>query len=65
MERCRRAGQSIRKNLRSCCKKAHETGKPIRFWGAPDNAHAWNFFKKLGVDYINTDHIEELAGFLQ
>jgi alkaline phosphatase len=44
--------------------KAHDLGKPIRFWGAPDTINAWKQLEQLGVDYINTDHIDQLADFL-
>ena len=44
--------------------KAHTLHKKVRFWNAPDNANAWKTFEALGVDYINTDHISELASFL-
>lgn len=43
---------------------AHEIGKPFRFWGNPDNPSAWRSLAKLGVDYLNTDKIEELSDFL-
>ena len=43
--------------------KAHELGKEIRFWGAPDNITTWNTFYHLGVDYINTDHVAYCAKF--
>ena len=39
--------------------------KPVRFWDAPDNANAWKQLEQLGVEYINTDHIRELAAFFQ
>lgn len=44
--------------------KAHQVHKPVRFWNAPDTRDAWIEFEKLGIDYINTDHIRELADFL-
>lgn len=44
--------------------KAHKLGKKIRFWNAPDNPESWKFFIELGVDYINTDKIDELSEFL-
>ncbi|MBZ4187868.1 phosphatidylinositol-specific phospholipase C/glycerophosphodiester phosphodiesterase family protein [Niabella sp. 3A5MI-3] len=53
------------KALEAAIRHAHEAGKPIRFWGAPDNTVAWTYFKKLGTDYINTDKIPELARFLR
>ena len=43
------------KKLDSLVKLAHYYKKPFRFWGTPDNKIAWEVFKKLGVDYINTD----------
>jgi alkaline phosphatase len=39
-------------------------GKKIRFWNAPDNINSWNTFIIMRIDYINTDHIVELAEFL-
>jgi alkaline phosphatase len=46
-------------------KKAHQLGKPVRFWDAPDNKNAWKEFMFLQVDFINTDHIEDLKTFLE
>jgi len=43
----------------------HAHHKTVRFWDAPDTPEAWKQFLQLGVDYINTDHIAELANFLQ
>jgi alkaline phosphatase len=37
----------------------------IRFWDAPDNENAWKTLMNLKVDYINTDHIPQLAKFLK
>lgn len=42
---------------------AKKLNKPFRFWGCPDDVFAWEEFIKLGVDFINTDHIEQLAAF--
>jgi len=36
-------------------KKAHDYGKPFRFWACPDSKTAWKTFRDLGVDFINTD----------
>ncbi|HEX4372362.1 MAG TPA: phosphatidylinositol-specific phospholipase C/glycerophosphodiester phosphodiesterase family protein [Puia sp.] len=44
--------------------KAHRVHKPIRFWDAPDTINAWTELMRLHVDFINTDHINELADFL-
>ena len=43
----------------------HLINKKIRFWNSPDNSNAWNTFMMMGIDYINTDHIVELAEFLK
>ncbi len=46
-------------------KSAHAHGQKIRFWAAPDNPAAWEVFHMAGVDFINTDHLENLAKFLR
>ena len=51
--------------LTTMINKVHEMKKPIRFWASPDTPNAWEVFKHLGVDHINTDKIEELQAFLQ
>ena len=51
--------------LLSVIKKAHEMGKPFRFWATPDTEASWKLFMELGVDYINTDKVEALASFLK
>jgi alkaline phosphatase len=50
--------------LKQWIDKAHQSGKKIRFWNAPDDENSWKVFIQLGVDYINTDKIEELSKFL-
>lgn len=45
--------------------KAHAMNKKVRFWSAPDNPVAWKTFMSLGVDYLNTDKIEEMTRFLK
>ena len=45
--------------------KTHALHKTIRFWNAPDAINSWNAFMRLGVDYINTDHITAAATFLK
>jgi alkaline phosphatase len=51
--------------LLSVINKAHEMGKPFRFWATPDTEASWKLFMDLGVDYINTDKVEALADFLK
>ena len=43
---------------------AHSLKKKIRFWNSPDNPDAWNTFMEMGIDFINTDHIIEIAEYL-
>lgn len=50
--------------LTAAVTKAHNLHKKVRFWDAPDFVNAWMELMKLGVDYINTDHINELAAFI-
>lgn len=45
--------------------KAHALNKPVRFWGAPDTLNAWKILMRMGVDYINTDHIAALSEALK
>ena len=44
--------------------KAHQMGKPIRFWATPDTPLAWSLLAKLGVDYINTDNPGDCVRYL-
>ena len=48
----------------SIINSVHLKGKQIRFYGSPDYMNAWQQFIKMKVDFINTDHIVELAKFL-
>jgi len=57
--------QNDRIAIQNMIDKVHAMGKKIRFWNAPDNLESWKLFKILGVDYINTDHISELAAFVK
>ena len=51
--------------VKSVIKKAHSTGKPFRFWGAPDTKTAWSRFANQGVDFINTDDPALASAFLK
>lgn len=50
--------------LKADIDKAHHAGKRVRLWALPDVPAAWAQMKKLGVDFINTDRIDQLAAFL-
>jgi len=57
--------QNERMVLNKAVAKAGGLHKKLRFWNAPDVLNAWYQFMKLGVDYINTDHVEGAATFLK
>ncbi len=43
----------------------HGLNNKIRFWNAPDEDFSWKTLMNLKVDYINTDHIQELSTYLK
>ncbi|AFR34725.1 alkaline phosphatase [Riemerella anatipestifer] len=45
--------------------KVHSLGKPIRFWGSPDEINAWHTLMVYNVDYISTDQPKALAEVLE
>jgi len=51
--------------LKQVIDSVHGLNKKIRFWNAPDDAYAWKTLMNLKVDYLNTDHIQELSTYLQ
>jgi alkaline phosphatase len=50
--------------LEGVINSVHSMKKKIRFWNAPDDINSWNTFIKMKIDFINTDHIVKLTGFL-
>ena len=50
--------------VKEVIKAVHAMGKPVRFWGAPDNPSAWKTLYEMGADFINTDHVEACAEFI-
>lgn len=51
--------------LRHWVRLAHDQGRRIRFWSAPDNPAGWQELKRSGVDVIGTDNLSGLAAFLR
>jgi len=51
--------------LKHIVARAHQQGRRVRFWGAPDNPAAWRVLRAAGVDLINTDHLAGLGEFLR
>ena len=56
---------SAKRSLLAAVRSAHDLHLPVRFWDAPDFPAAWQQLVGLGVDFINTDHIPELAAWLR
>lgn len=42
----------------------HSQGKKLRLWNTPESKRIWTQLLEAGVDYINTDQLEELSLFL-
>lgn len=51
--------------LYATIKRAHDSGKKVRFWNAPDFLNSWYQYIDLGADFINTDDIPGLAQFFK
>lgn len=54
-----------RDQLHTIVRRAHEQGRRVRFWGAPDGPNFWTAMREAGVDLINTDRLPDLAAFLR
>lgn len=52
-------------HLRQVVRKAHDSGRIVRFWATRDSEHLWGTLLDNGVDLINTDDLERLSKFLQ
>ena len=44
-----------RERIRALVARAHQQGRELRFWGAPDRAEAWRALLELGLDRVGTD----------
>jgi hypothetical protein len=53
-----------KQKLESIVNRAHEQGRRVRFWGAPDNREFWQALRAARVDLINTDDLAGLKEFL-
>jgi alkaline phosphatase len=51
-------------SLRLAIGRSHALHLPVRLWDAPDFPAAWRQMMDLQVDYLNTDHIADLAAYL-
>lgn len=51
--------------LKDLASRVHTEGKKLRLWASPDKANAWQTFRELGVDLINTDSPKKFAAFMR
>jgi hypothetical protein len=56
--------ENERTKLREIVKKAHASGRVVRFWATPEDETVWRELRSAGVDLINTDELDRLAAFL-
>jgi glycerophosphoryl diester phosphodiesterase len=54
-----------KQKLADLAKRTHERGRKLRFWATPEKEAVWAELLAAGVDYINTDKLDELQKFLQ
>lgn len=50
---------------RALADRLHAEGRKVRFWGTPEREVAWRSLLAMGVDYIGTDRVEDLDGWLR
>ncbi len=50
--------------IKDLAQRVHAEGKKLRLWAIPDHELVWQELLKVGVDFINTDHLRELNTFL-
>ena len=49
--------------MKTVIDKAHNMGKPFRFWATKDSPNSWKELAYMGVDWINTDQPTALKNF--
>ena len=53
-----------RQKLKRLVDRAHEQGRRIRFWAAPNNVNTWKEMRQAGVDLLSTDDLAGVQKFL-
>jgi hypothetical protein len=51
-------------NFKMAISTAHQQGKKVRLYAAPENKAVWRYLLAAGVDMINTDELAALKTFL-
>jgi hypothetical protein len=50
---------SEKQKLEEIVRQAHAQKRKIRFWATPENEDAWDVLLSAGVDFVNTDKLDE------
>lgn len=53
------------KRVNALLAKAHQQGRKVRFWSAPDRKECWGAFYDLGVDLIGTDQPKKAVRWMR
>jgi glycerophosphoryl diester phosphodiesterase len=56
---------AMKEKLKVYVETVHGAGRKLRLWGTPNTLMAYQALWDLGVDYIGTDNLSELADFLK
>jgi alkaline phosphatase len=56
---------ALKAKLKDYIDKVHSAGRVVRLWATPESLMAYQTLLDLGVDYIGTDRLSELAGYLR
>jgi len=56
---------TLREKVKTYVDGVHAAGRKVRLWATPDTLIAYQTLLDLGVDYIGTDHLSQLADFLK
>jgi hypothetical protein len=51
--------------LEKLAQAVHSQGKKLRLWASPENENVWQVLLDAGVDFVNTDKLQELQSFMQ
>jgi len=51
------------RSLKQLATAVHDEGKTLRLWASPENKAVWQFLLRGGVDYLNTDLLQQLHEF--
>ena len=56
--------ESEQLKLKELVSRVHAEGKKLRLWASPDHPNAWETFRVIGIDFINTDTPKKFAAFM-